>query len=96
MGGTTYHFGVLGSGVGSCVAAVICVAVGQGILRAARASSAGSTKRQPAKSARQAEREKLDEDIRKIVGWGFTGGGGVFLTIGIINLTRVLVSAVAR
>ena len=96
MGGTTYHFGVLGSGVVSCVVAVICVAIGQGILRATRASSVADTKRQPAKSARQAQREQFDEDIRKIVGWGFTGGGGVFLTIGIINLVRLLVSGVTR
>jgi hypothetical protein len=96
MGGSMHQFGVLGSGVGACVVGVVFVALGQGVLRAKRASGVADTKPRSAKSVGQARRERDEEDGRKMAGWAFTVGGGAFLTIGLIDLIRALISAIAK
>jgi hypothetical protein len=79
-----------------CIVGTFLVALGQGIARNTQIFDNVYMRQPPVDRAHQTKADRDREDIGKLVGWGFTIGGGVFLTVGLGSFIVVLVRVIAH
>lgn len=80
----------------AAVAGVLCILVGQGLVRNYQIFENVYMRQPPVEAHLRTKIYRQQEVIGKIVGWGFTVGGGIFLVAGVVGLIAVLARIISH